>query len=631
MSTPASPAGEPGPPNPARPALRDVGFAAMVGIVGACALLSPLLGAPGSRVIGDWQSPDTLGWQSAADWMSQRLMGFAGVWHSAATYAPVGETPMGTLDGASVLFAAPLLAVLGWPLGANAYAGLVIVANTIAGAWLARSVGAGRAAALFGGVAFALSPYFIQELSAGRLGQMSAWALVCALAAGIRQVEQPSWRGAALTALFLGLAGVGYAWYGLMTAGALAFVAAVHLWREGARARANLGILLGSAVAGIAALAPGLAIAHAGMKSAAEDGVPQPLAIEFSLAPLWPFGIAGGPVVPAAIPFVLLGLALVAVATRSPRTRPLVAVGVFGWAMSLGPRLLTPGGPIVDSHFPFFVYSWVFPEFTFPYQHAVLVAAAVAALAASGATALARWIGAAAIGTPGGRVELSLCVGLAALCPMELALRGARSVPEVSHLAPEPEWASQLRELPEGTMLVLPLAPELRVSQENVLLQRVHKHPTLDGHTSWRRDRRPLAWDEMVEASGFLKELARFERGREIKGDPERANYFRYPTEDVQYLREHGLRWIVVWDPMYVDSLKGLARNERQLAEKLFGRPVVTSNGLTVYDFSAHREDGDVVAPSWRFPEGIRGGDGVHRMASILPPGLFFERATRRP
>jgi hypothetical protein len=135
----------------------------------------------------------------------------------------------------------------------------------------------------------------------------------------------------------------------------------------------------------------------------------------------------------------------------------------------------------------------------------------------------------------------------------------------------------------------------------------------------------------MVEASGFLKELARFERGREIKGDPERANYFRYPTEDVQYLREHGLRWIVVWDPMYVDSLKGLARNERQLAEKLFGRPVVTSNGLTVYDFSAHREDGDVVAPSWRFPEGIRGGDGVHRMASILPPGLFFERATRRP
>lgn len=300
----------------------------------------------------------------------------------------------------------------------------------------------------------------------------------------------------------------------------------------------------------------------------------------------------------------------------------MLTVAVFGWAMSLGPRLLTPGGPIVDSHFPFFLYSVVFPDFNYPYQHVVLVTAALAALAAQGIGVLVRWVG---VGDSA-RVEVLICGALAILAPLELAARGTPLRVRVSHLAAVPEWVNQVRDLPEGAVLTLPLTSELRVSQEDLVLQRLHKHPTMAGRSAWRDDQRPRAWDEMVDGSGFLKELERFERGREIKGDPERANYFRYPVEDLQRLEEHGLRWLIVWDTLYADSIKGLARNERQLFERLFGKPVLTAPGFTVFDVHAHREDGDVVAPTWRFPEGARPGDGVRRMASIVPPGVLFER-----
>lgn len=606
---------------------QDLATAFAVGLAGGLFLLSSLLGGPSNRVVGDWQAPDTLSWQWVADWAGQRLTNFGGIWHASASYAPIGETPLATFDGVGVVLAAPLAAALGWPLGANAYALLCIAANTAAGAWLARTVGAGRFASLFGGVAFAFSPFFVEELSAGRLGQASSWALAAALAAGLGQIHTPSARGRWLTALFLAIATLDYAWYGLMAALALTVVAAVRAVSERINAMVWYREMTVTAALSTLALFPGLFLAQAGMDTAAPDRVPQPLTIEYSLPPLWPAGVDGGPGVPAAVSFVLLGLALLALYYSRGISRSLLAVGVFGWAMSLGPRLLTPGGPIVDSHFPFFLYSTLFPDFNYPYQHVVLVTASLAALAAQGVGVLVRWVG---VGD-GARVELVLCAALAILTPMELATRGAPLRVRVSHLAPVPEWVDDLRELPEGAMLTLPLTAELRVSQENLVLQRLHKHPTIDGRSAWRDDQRPRAWDEMVEASGFLKELQRFERGREIKGDPERANYFRYPVEDLERLEQHGLRWIIVWDSLYADSIKGLARNERQLFERLFGKPVIATRGVSVFDVRGHREDGDIVAPPWRFPEGARPGDGVRRMASIVPPGVFFERGPPAP
>ncbi|MFN7145820.1 MAG: hypothetical protein ACK4YP_18740, partial [Myxococcota bacterium] len=605
----------PPPPDDGR---RELAVAFGVGLLGAIVLLGRVFAAPTRRFVGDWQAPDVL----AYHWVADRVARFDGLLHTDAVFAPIGDTLLARLGGGAPVFSAPLLAALGWPLGANVYVALVCAANVVAGALLARTVGAGRPASLLGGLAFGLSPYLLGEVAGGRLGQVPAWALAAGIACWIRVLRAPSRRDALLAATFVGIATFEYAWYGLLggLAAACLAVAAVLADRTRLRDKAwTREVTIAGALALLASI-PGAALVASGLPAAAEARVPQPLAIEYSLPPLWPISSAGGPVVPAAISGVLAALAAVAVwRSLGDRgawvVRALVGVAGLGWVLSMGPRMLTAGGPVVDSHFPFYwLYSTLLPGFLYPYQHALLVTLALAPLAALGLTALA------------GRAQLVLAVVLALVIPAELLARGVDLRPPVSQLAPEPPWIAELRALPAGAILGLPLAPEMRVSQEALLLQMLHEHPIVDGPTMWRDDRRPAAWDAAVADSGFLTELVRFERGREVAGDPARANYFRYPVEDVAALTRRGVRWVMVWDTLYPESLRGLARAERKLLEQLCGKPAFAAKGIAVYDLGAHAADGNVLAPLWRMPEEVRTGDGVRRMAGRVPPGVLVER-----
>lgn len=614
------PAYAPGPspaPPPPDDGRRELAVAFGVGLLGAVALLGRVFAAPTRRFVGDWQSPDVL----AHQWVADRVARFDGLLHTDAVFAPVGDTLLARLGGGAPLLSAPILAALGWPLGANVYVALVCAANVAAGAFLARTVGATRPAALLGGLAFGLSPYLLGEVAAGRLAQVPAWALAAAIACWIRVLRAPTRRDALLSAAFVGVASFEYAWYGLLGGLAAGCLGVAAVLADGTRVRDPVWareVAIAGALALLASL-PGAALVASGIPAAAEARVPQPLAIEYSLPPLWPLSSAGGPVVPAALSGLVAALAALAVwRALGDRgawvVRAFVGVAALGWVLSMGPRMLTAGGPVVDSHFPFYwLYSTLLPGFFYPYQHVMLVTLALAPLAALGLGAF-------------GRAQGVLAAIFALAIPAELLARGVDLRPPVSQLAPEPPWIAELRALPEGAILGLPLAPEMRVSQEGLLLQMLHEHPIVDGPTMWRDDRRPAAWDAAVAESGFLTELVRFERGREVAGDAARANYFRYPVDDVAALTARGVRWVMVWDTLYPESLKRLARAERKLLEQLCGKPAFSAQGIAVYDLAAHTADGNVLAPLWRMPDDVRTGDGVRRMAGRVPPGVLFER-----
>jgi hypothetical protein len=617
-------------PAPDAPALRDHLLAAAAGLAAALFVLAPIWGAPTRRLVGDWQHADTLPSHHLADWVARRLAGFGGIFHSSATYTPVGEAPLGVADGAAAVLSAPFLVLLGWPLGVNVYLAATGAANAAAAAWLARAAGAGRAPAVLAGVAVAGSPYILNELSAGRLAQVPVWPLLAGLGAWLHHLQAPGRRFGWWTAGFLGIATLQYAWYGFFGVVLMGLLATAQLGGS-PQQRKNPGwtrAISTAALGTLVACLPGAALAGIGGPSAAEVKSPQPLSIEYSLPPSWVLGVEGGPATPAALSLVLLGLAVAAGALlrRDWKVQAFIAVGLAGWVFSLGPRMLTAGGPIVDSHLPFY---WFFSapgsSFLYPYQHVLLLTAAVAVLAARGVTAAAargpRW------------AEGAMSVALVLAVPAELHARGAPVFAKVSHLRESPPWIAELRALPEGAVVGLPLAPELRVSEEALLLQMLHNHPIVDGRSPWRDDRRPAAWDRFVEEeSGFLKEIVRFERGLEVPGDPTRANWFRYPPEDVRRLVEHGVRWVMVWDPLYPSALKALAPAERQLLERLTGKPVLKADGLAVYDLQAVGGTGEVAAPAWRMPRGVRTGDGVRRMAGVMAPGVLFERtATTLP
>ncbi len=603
--------------------LRDLAAAFGLGLVGVVALTIRVWAHPTRRVVGDWRVPDFLSYHWVYGQVADRLARGESVVHLTTDFAPGGESPLRALGGAAPVLAAPLLLALGWPLGLNVYLALVCAANVAGGAAFARALGATWGASLVGGLGFGLSPFFLTEASAGRLGQLPAWELAGCLALWLTVLERPGRGRAVGAAVLFGLTTFEYAWYGLLAAISAVILLIFALWTDPSKLRdrawrtcVGLAVLLG----GVSAV-PGVYALNAGLPTGGGAAVPAPLAVLHSLSPGWPLGWQGGAEIPAAVSWLLVALAVLGAASAAAggrRVRGAAVVALVAWALSLGPRMLWGGEPVLDSHLPFYAfYSTLFPRFLFPYQHLVLVSLLVSGLAA-------RAVGGLAARLP--RWGEALMVGLVVVAvPAELHLRGVRLAPAVSHLAPEPSWIPELRALPEGALLSLPLAPELRVSQEGLLLQMLHRHPIVDGRTAWLDSQRPLAWDAWVSSSSMLAEIVRFERGIEDLADATRANYFRYDPASVPALRAQGVRWLMVWDPLYGEPIRGLARAEHTLLAQLFGEPVVQAEGLSVFDLSRPVGTGDQLAPLWRMPESVVPGDGTRRMSGRLPPGMLFE------
>ncbi len=612
---------------------------AAVGIVGAGAWAEPA-----RALFGDWEHPDMLSNHWVYQWVAERLGAGASLLHNDAYYVPVGDAPFLAGNASGALLAAPFAWALGWPLGLNAYLFLVLLANVAAGTALARAAGAGARASLVGGVGFGVCPYVLTELSAGRFAQVPVWELAAGLALWIGALERGSVRRALAAGALIGLAGIEYFYYGLFAgyaAGLLTLFAP----------RRRPAVIAAGAGAAIAVVGPLLWLFLRGWSDVVGSGeaaatFPHPFSLQASLPWSWPLWTDVRSMVPGYLSWVLLGLAGAEVwRHRRARTAPppatpddtlraarawtvpaFVGAALLGWALSLGPYLLTPVGPSEQSHLP---YLWVYgihpalQRFWWPYRHAVLVSLAVAVLAA-------RLLGRVLDRLPPRAGLVTLGLTLLAV-PIELNSRGAPVLASTGRLVdPLPDVVSEFRALPDGLVLHLPMAPALRIAQQHLTLQSLHGHHLLDGHAMWVDRVRPAEWDAWVADSSFLTELARFERGEAIPSDPARVDRFVYEVEDIAELRAAGLRWIVVWDEMFAADVEELPDHLRTLLEQLFGPPTVAGDTLTVYDLHHHREDGNVPAPDWDWPKGVETGDGSSRMTDELPASILVEHGVKR-
>jgi hypothetical protein len=617
------------PPTPAS----DRAIAALfvvVGVVTAAIVTRGVWADPTRGLVGDWTHPDMLSNHWVYTWVAEQLATGGSLLHNDRYYHPVGDAPFLAGNASGAVLAAPFLWALGHPLGLDVYLLGVLAANVVAGAALARAVGARPVPAAIGGVAFGLCPYLLTELSAGRFAQVPAWELAGGLALWIGALERASIARGAGAGLLIGLAGVEYFYQGGFGGLAAVVLAGAAARAEPARLRSGrwlATVATGAAVA-IGTVLPLLLVFLRGWgavvgASEAEAAFPHPLALEASLMWTWPVLPDTRAMVPQHVSLVLLALAAWEARRRGGwATGGLAVVGVLGWALSLGPRLLTPDGPADGSHLPF---AWLYgahptlARFWWPYRHAVLVALAVAAL---GARALSR----VAEALPP-RVGLLACAAVAIAVPLELHVRGATVTVSTSTLKPTPPYVAALAALEPGVVIDLPASPELWIGQQHLTLQAAHRHPLFDGHAMWVDRVRPDVWDARVAASSFLTELQRFERGLPTPRDPARAGRFEYDPADIARLRADGLRYVVVWRELFAAPIGELPVALEALLGSLFGQPVVSEDGLKAWDLDRHVGTGRVAAPRWRWPPHVPLGDGSSRLVEELPPSQLMERA----
>ncbi|MDP2309395.1 MAG: hypothetical protein Q8P18_25465 [Pseudomonadota bacterium] len=625
---------------PLDPRLVDAVLTALVAVLAVAVVGAGVWAEPGRGLFGDWEHPDMLSNHWVYAWVAERLADGGSLLQNDAYYVPVGDAPFLAGNASGALLSAPFAWAFGSPLGINLYLFLVLFLNVVAGTALARAAGASRRAALVGGVGFGLCPFVLTELSAARLAQVPVWEMAAGLALWIGALERGSWRRALGAGALIGLAGVEYFYYGLFAGYAAGLLT---LFAPRRRALQHLRVVAAGAGAAIVTVGPLLFLFVRGWNevvgaSEAAESFPHPFSLQASLPWSWPVWSDVPTMVPAYVSWVLLALGLSELWRRrdragSPEADPhawtvpaFLATAALGWALSLGPYLVTLHGPAEQSHLP---YQWIYglhpalQRFWWPYRHAVLVSLAVAVLAA-------RALGRLLDRLPPRAALVTLGIVLLAV-PLELRARGAPVLAATSRIAdPLPAGVSAMRALPDGIVVDLPIAPELRIGQQHLTLQAMHGHRLLDGHAMWVDRVRPASWDTYVAASSFLTELARFERGAPIEADPARIDRFVYDVGDIARLEGEGIRWIVVWDEMFARDIDVLPGHLRTLLGALFGTPTIDEGPLTVYDLSAHREDGDLLAPDWDWPKGVSTGDGSSRMTDALPASILVEHGIKR-
>ncbi|MDP2313605.1 MAG: hypothetical protein Q8P41_11915 [Pseudomonadota bacterium] len=621
--------------------LLDAALTALVAVLAVAIVGAGAWAEPGRALFGDWEHPDMLSNHWVYAWVADQLATGGSLLQNDAYYVPVGDAPFLAGNASGALLSAPFAWALGTPFGLNVYLFLVLVLNVVAGAFLARAAGAGTRAAIVAGVGFGVCPFVLTELSAARLAQVPVWEMAAGLGLWIGALERASWRRALAAGALIGLAGVEYFYYGLFAGYAAGLLTLFS-------PRRSLPVIAAGAGAAVVTVGPLLVLFVRGWSavvgaSEAAESFPHPFSLQASLPWSWPVWSDVPTMVPAYVSWVLLGFAGAEVWRRRVLVRrdpsaaaeadphgwtvpAFVATAILGWALSLGPYLATLHGPAEQSHLP---YQWIYglhpalQRFWWPYRHAILVSLAVAVLAARG-------LGRVLDRLPPRAALVTLGLVLLAV-PLELRARGAPILAATSRLAdPLPDAIVAMQALPDGVVLDLPAAPELRIAQQHLTLQALHGHRLLDGHAMWVDRVRPSAWDTELAASSFLTELARFERGQPIDEDPARVDRFVYDVADIERLTTAGVRWIVVWDEMFADDIDALPDHLRTLLSTVLGAPVIDGETLTVYDLRGHREDGDVPAPDWDWPSGLATGDGSSRMTDDLPASILVEHGVKR-
>ncbi|MFT5683741.1 MAG: hypothetical protein ACI8RZ_004673 [Myxococcota bacterium] len=554
---------------------------------------------PGEVLIGGWAHPDTLSNHWLLAWVAERLASGQGILHNGDYYWPVGDAPVLAGNGGEGLAYLPFHLLLGWPHGVAPYAVTILTLNGVAGAALARSVGASAPASWLAAAATVCFPYTLQELSAGRFSQVSiCWGLF-ALAAFFRLLDDPTRRRTAVCGVLLAVTGFFYWYYALFTCLAIGVVLLAR-WRD-IPWKSVVGALGLSAIL----IAPWLALFVANFAAipGAEEAFPSPHAAMKS-APLTPRLLIGGGLdshhTMSAVPW-LLGLAGIGVAIRSWQGRALAGVAVLFAVLSLG-----PAGGLYTA-----LYGLAAPlrRFWWPLRHVVFLNAAWTAGAALALTALLarlseRW-----------RPLVALLAVLSV--PIGLTAQGIETQPKYTAITLPPPVYPALAEDPGHVLIEPPLLPALASTQQTLIYQRYHQQRLLGGHALWVDRLRPATWDATVASSSFLAALQGLERG-------EAGDEFAFSGEDLQSLLDADVRYLSINRELFPLKFKTLIRRYRDIATALFGEPVQRTTGLWIWDLRQWSGETAVAITPWTWPASVRPGGPEISISGRRPASVSF-------
>lgn len=588
--------------------LHSAPFLFAVGASLACALLAigPVAEDPRHALLCNFIHPDCLSNHWLMVWVAERFTSGQSILHNDAYYWPVGDAPWLAGNGSEGFAYAPFHLVFGWPLGANVYLVTILTLNGLAAYALGRAAGATAWAAAAVAPAGTLLIYAIQELGAGRFSQVSLCWLAFFLAAWGAFLTRGGWARAALAAVLLALTALFYwyyAFFGVM-AGALWWGVRVSLGRRGEDAPPPPAPQLAAFAALFLALVGPLLyvfLAHwQGIPGTGEDVFPHPEAVQDSTWPGVPFLAVGGRHSGRALPFTVCALAVLGVWGRERRGRglALLVVGLAFVALMAGP--LIPGGPYER------IYGLAGPlrRFWWPYRHVVVVNLCVIALAARGVDLLR-----------GGRWWVA--VPLALSVPVQLEVQHAAWRAQFTQADVPVTFYEDVGKLDGDVLLEPPLAPEIAAAQTPLIYQLYHRKKLLAGHAMWVERVRPPEWEAIVEANSFLAEIRRLERA-ELDGT------FRFEAADLQALIDQGVGVLVINKEYFPLAMEGLVDAWFEVAETLFGPPVLRAKRVRAFDL--HRWNGatEVAFPPWQWPIGIRPGGPTLAIQTFRSASLAF-------
>jgi hypothetical protein len=570
--------------------------------------LNPAWKDPSVMAPGNWSHPDCLSNHWLLIWVAEQIYSGQGIHHNSHYYWPVGDMPVLAGNGSEGFTYLPFHILLGWPVGVNFYALMVLSLNGIAGYAFARAAGAERWSSLIVVGVTGLAPYTIQELSSGRFNQVSIFWMLFTLSSWLKLLDRPGLRRAIGTGLLWALCCIFYWYYGLFTLGAASILLGVHLWRSGTpspRAKRMLGIC---AASGLIALAPWAVWFFSGWSeipgTTEVDIFPHPQAVQDAISPALPFMVGEGRHAGQAMPTTLwlLGFGGLifsgwSIYRREESMRGLrhsagiALIAILFWWLALGP---SGGFSLYNA-----VYGLAAPlrRFWWPVRHVILANAAWGVL---GALALSSLLG--RIPDKWRRwAQPTISIVLLVTVVPQLQQQGVTTRVQLMRVDLSESPMVPLSTMESGVLLEPPLSPEVAGTQQHLIYQRVHGKTLMSGHALWVDRVRPQEWDSFVSSNSWLAALQDMETAR-LDGP------IRFDAEDIRALDAQGLRWISLNREYFTFPMKELVTRYRTVFDALFGRPVIRDKGLWVYDIRNYTGVEEVDIEVWNWPPGVGTG-----------------------
>jgi hypothetical protein len=564
----------------------------------AANMLGPALLDPSGRIVGNWNHPDCLGNHWLLVWVAERILSFESLLHNPTYYAPFGDAPWLAGNGSEGILYAPFHALWGWPVGANRYLFLICTFNGLGAYALGRNLNGGRFGSLLVLAAVGCSPYVTQELSSGRFSQANLGFFLITLALFFRILEKPTKKCAIALAL-CGAATCLFYFYYAFFIGLIGLIVLGYRWFQKKAIPREFWI---ACAFGLALTLPLFWIyaSHWDQIPGTSEAVfPHPESFLHASGLSFKNLINGeGRLVAMSQPIILMSLAAYAVlkGRNDSKIRLLFVLVIFAWILCLGPQ-----GKLYNA-----IYG-IHPalqRFWWPTRHALILTVMMATLATHALPN--NWEK---------RVWPVLLITLSV--PLSLQAQGLILHAKSSPIELPPALYTSLSEEEGEVLLQTPLNPRATSIQTPMIYQLFHKKKMINGHAPWVDRVRPAAWDALISENTFLSALNTYEMALT-------SGQVNFNKEDLNALREMGLRYLIVDQEFYVLKLRPLAAGTRLAFQDLFGPPVLQGKRSWVFDIDQWNQQPFFNFTPWKWPKGLRPSQDGQVLNGRRPPSVLF-------